>query len=243
MKNFKVTAAEDGKEYWISRAHAVVGIVYSMDPRRNEIAFLVTRRGPGCPDNIGKWGFTCGYVDWGETKLQAMQRELWEELGLQVKPEQIQKYCEIDDPTRDQRQNIITRYVIRIEWDQLMYLLNNGIINTDSYSRGGEPGEIDAIDVIHKNEVYKKEWAFNHGRVLDEAFYFIRKGREKLPWYSEDGYWHKRKVTAGKEDGGLEKLVRKMVIELGNYDNPEDVEKMVRRYMRVLKYYELVRVR
>ena len=30
MKNFKITAKENGKEYWISRAHAVVGIVYAV---------------------------------------------------------------------------------------------------------------------------------------------------------------------------------------------------------------------
>lgn len=31
MKNFKVTSKENGKEYWISRANAVVGIVYTRD--------------------------------------------------------------------------------------------------------------------------------------------------------------------------------------------------------------------
>lgn len=188
MKNFKVTSKEDGKTYWISRAHSVVAIVYTMDPRRNEITFLVTRRGQGTEDieNRGKWHCTCGYLDWDETRIEAVQRELWEELGLRVSKDQIIKFCEVDDPRRDARQNIVSRYIVKVDWDDLMDRLNRGIVNTNSYSRGGEQGEIDAIDLIKRNEIYKKEWAFNHGEVLREAFKFIKKKFGPIPYYSEE---------------------------------------------------------
>ena len=52
MKNFKVTSKENGKEYWISRANAVVGIVYTRDSN-GRVMFLVSKRGPGCPDHVG----------------------------------------------------------------------------------------------------------------------------------------------------------------------------------------------
>ena len=41
MKNFKVTAKEDGKEYWISRAVAVVGIVVGVNEAGDLKSFLV----------------------------------------------------------------------------------------------------------------------------------------------------------------------------------------------------------
>ena len=37
--NFKVTAKEDGKEYWISRAMAVVGVVFTVT-KEKEVRLL-----------------------------------------------------------------------------------------------------------------------------------------------------------------------------------------------------------
>lgn len=188
MKNFKVTAVEDGKEYWISRAHAVVGIIYAQIPGKKSYYFLVSQRGPGCPDHVGKWSCTCGYLDWGETRKQAVQREIWEELGLQVDLDQISGFCEIDDPRRDARQNITSRYLVRMDYDDLMMKLKDGTINPRTELRGGEPGETADVDFICINEIYKKEWAFNHGEVLREAYRFLKSKDGKIPYYSEPIY-------------------------------------------------------
>lgn len=185
MKNFKITAVENGREYWISRAHAVVGIIYAQIPGKKRYDFLVSQRGPGCPDNVGKWSCVCGYLDWDETRKQAVQREVWEELGLQVGLDQIEPFCEVDDPRRDPRQNIVSRYLVRIEYDDLMRKLKDGTINGNTEQRGGEPEETIGVDFICINEIYKKEWAFNHGEVLREAYRFLKSKDDKIPYYSD----------------------------------------------------------
>lgn len=186
MKNFKITSKEDGKEYWISRACAVVGITYAIDPETGELFFLVSKRGPGCPDFIGSWAFTCGYLDWGETKKEAVKRELWEELGLEVTENQITRFCEIDDPKRDARENVVTRYLVKLDFLDTMEKLRDGKINGKSSVRGGEDDEVSEVKLISEKDVDNLTWAFgrgekyegHHGDVLKDAVEFIRTGKK-----------------------------------------------------------------
>ena len=160
MKNFQVTAKEDGKKYWISRSCAVVVIVV-VDGKY----LLVTKRGPGCPDEIGKWSFICGYLDWDESLEDAVARELYEEIGLrlpvQYKPSLLRV---ISKPESDKRQNVCFRYLVEVSMD---YLKKNEI-NTDTLSRGGEAGEVEDIKLIPIPESSGLNWAFNHGEIVKE---------------------------------------------------------------------------
>lgn len=163
MKNFQVTAKEDGKKYWISRACAVTAVVIAKDYKTGKEYFLVSKRGSGCPDHVGKWAFTCGYLDWDETLEEAVKRELWEELGYKV-PDQvkIEPWTVISDPKKDERQNVCFRYILRTSYDDIMMKMNEGFINTDTVSRGGEPEEVEEIKLIPVEEASLYEWAFNH---------------------------------------------------------------------------------
>ena len=76
--------------------------------------FLLQRRGPGCPDNIGKLCCSCGYLNWGETLKQAAIRELYEETGLLIQEKDIKPWKLIDDPKRDDRENVSLRFVATI---------------------------------------------------------------------------------------------------------------------------------
>lgn len=193
-KNFKVTAQEDGKEYWISRAHAVVGCIID---EKNRI--LLERRGEGCPDHIGKLAYPCGYVDWGETRMNAIKREVFEELGLDLTDKEVIEWCTIDDPKADARENIVTRYVIYYpnlekELDKVKEYINN------SESRGGEAGEVSEILLLDPEEIFKlsnAEFAFSHRRltlelfnelqlitVLDDPFYGRYSGGRYIAFYS-----------------------------------------------------------
>lgn len=185
MKNFKITAKENGKEYWISRAHAVVGIVYAV--YNEEIYYLVSQRGPGCPDNIGKWACTCGYLDWGETRKEAVKRELYEELGLnlsEVDNSSIKHFCTIDDPGRDARENIISRYLIKMDFEKLREMITSEELNNKTESRGGEKDEVSKIALIPETQLKCPEWAFNHGQVLEEVTEYLKTGRK--PYYCEE---------------------------------------------------------
>lgn len=51
---------------------------------------LIQKRSDNKPTNPGKWGFTGGAVDTGETSLEAGIREVREELSIELKEEQIE---------------------------------------------------------------------------------------------------------------------------------------------------------
>lgn len=169
-KNFKITAQENGKEYWISRAVAVVGVVIGVK-NGNISSFLVSQRGPGCPDFIGSWACTCGYLDWDETAEEGVVRELYEELGIKVPISQVNLWKVVTDPKRDARQNVILRFIIPIEQDKLdemVEISKNAII--DSESRGGENGEVSDIRLVSVTDIPNYTWAFNHDDVILEAY-------------------------------------------------------------------------
>ena len=169
-KNFKITAQENGKEYWISRAVAVVGVVIGVK-NGNISSFLVSQRGPGCPDFIGSWACTCGYLDWDETAEDGVVRELYEELGIKVPISQVNLWKVVTDPKRDARQNVILRFIIPIEQDKLdemVEISKNAII--DSESRGGENGEVSDIRLVSVTDIPNYTWAFNHDDVILEAY-------------------------------------------------------------------------
>ena len=88
-KNFKITDKETGKEYWISRSCAVCVTVVVVDQKEDKMYLLASKRGSACPDFVGKWNLTCGYLDFDETLVEAAARELYEELGIIVKPEEV----------------------------------------------------------------------------------------------------------------------------------------------------------
>lgn len=72
----------DGRKVWLSRSVAVVNmIIAEVDDR---IYVLMVKRGPGCPDEIGKWVMPCGYLDWNETLAECGIRETYEETGLNL---------------------------------------------------------------------------------------------------------------------------------------------------------------
>lgn len=169
-KNFKITAKEDNKEYWISRAVAVVGVVIGVKDG-NISSFLVSQRGPGCPDFVGSWACTCGYLDWDETAEDGVVRELYEELGIKVSSSKANLWKVITDPKRDARQNVILRYIIPVDQDELEEMVENSklaMINPEV--RGGEHGEVSDVKLISVTDIPNYEWAFNHDDVILEAY-------------------------------------------------------------------------
>lgn len=169
-KNFKITGKEDGKEYWISRACAVVVCMIGKDREKTNPHLLVSKRGPGCPDHIGKWQFTCGYLDWDESLEQAAQRELYEELSLLLPLDKFEIFEISSNPDHDIRQNVVIRFRVSMELEELQKMLESGEINKNSWSRGGEEDEIEDIKLIPLSEVDNYEWAFNHRQLIDRLF-------------------------------------------------------------------------
>ncbi len=72
----------DGQEYWISRSVTVLGIIIVQLGHRAYVPLGL--RGTALPTEVGKWGLPGGYLDYGETVGEALIREVWEELGLNL---------------------------------------------------------------------------------------------------------------------------------------------------------------
>ena len=175
-ENFKITDAKTGKEYWISRSMAVTGIIVS--EKNDKLYFVVEKRGPGCPDEVGKWCCPCGYLAWDETRREAVLREIYEETGLdyrgQEDSESLIEWNVMDLPEDNERQNVTTRYVLLGDYTEL----SNHIFDLASKERGGEDEEVSEIKLISEDEILNYDWAWNHGFLLQEVARIFRSEEE-----------------------------------------------------------------
>ena len=113
--------------------------------------------------------------------------ELYEELGLNLEiypNEAIDHFCTIDDPSRDVRENIVSRYLIHVDYIATRKKLADKEINCDTVSRGGEPNEVDDIKFVPAEDIDSYDWAFNHDQVLKEILEYLETGRK--PKYCEE---------------------------------------------------------
>jgi len=176
MKNFQVEDKETGKKYWISRSVAVSVAIYGIDDSGN-YWFLSEKRGPGCPDNVGKWTFPCGYLDFDETLKEGAAREIYEETGLRINTRFLEFYGIRDDPKKENRQNIVIRYILGIPLEELKEVLSSGEINTRTQERGGEGNECSEIKLLRLKDT--KNWAFSHDEFAKSI---MRDGRGIASW-------------------------------------------------------------
>lgn len=131
MKNFSVKV--DNKEYWISRSIAVAAFLFTKD-KDNDLCVLANKRGPGTPDFQGYWNCPCGYLDFNETTLEAVYREVFEETGV-ICPEYMTLFGVESDPQAN-HQNVTIRYC--------------GFVDNPTYKErtGGEENEVSDIQWI-----------------------------------------------------------------------------------------------
>ncbi len=91
--------------------------------------------------NKKAWYLPGGKVDQGETTMEAIQREILEELNLNLNPEKLSFYCHISAPAYGEDQHII------MEQDCFLYPLDQEIQASQ---------EIEAVRYFNYSE-YKKE--------------------------------------------------------------------------------------
>ena len=152
MKNFPVE--HEGKTYWISRAVAVVGYIFTFD--NEKLLVLANKRGKGTPNYQGYWNCPCGYLDFDETTREACVREIEEETNLTVNPKSLMLDSIQDDPTEDSNQNITFRY-----WD-----FNAFYSALTIYAKGAEPDEVEDVEWIPVEELDNYQFAFNQEKTI-----------------------------------------------------------------------------
>lgn len=159
MKNFPVKV--DNKEYWVSRAMAVVAMVFAKDIHGRKHV-LTVQRGIGTPDPeyIGKYCLPCGYLDFDETLIQAVARELKEETGVTLPNSDFKLLSFSDDPKADKRQNVTFKYVVEsnvpVEDIQKVFT-----------SANSEKDEVSDIRFIPIEDLSLYEWAFHHNKIIE----------------------------------------------------------------------------
>ncbi len=72
----------DGEEIWVSRSVTVLPALFFVQGQ--DVSVPLGLRGDGMPDECGKWSLPGGYLDYDETAGEAVIRESWEELGLNL---------------------------------------------------------------------------------------------------------------------------------------------------------------
>lgn len=170
MRNFKIE--HEGKEYWISRSISVVGVVVAIE--QDGAYVLVNKRGEACPDFVGYWNCPCGYLDYDETLNQACSREIKEETGVDISPDQL-ILLSINSSPLENRQNVSVRFCT--------FLSQRAEIGNKA-----EDGESSEVEWLPINKVSEYEWAFNHQYLIAEV---LRYGQQIL---SQSG---EREATTG----------------------------------------------
>lgn len=163
----------DGGEIWDSRSIAVVGMI--LMKHEEDIYVILGKRGPACPDEVGKYCMICGYLDKNETCEEAVLRETYEETGLNLN-NLVNKYTviynhlhfpwRINSTPDTPLQNVSMHYAVYLKTEKGM---------------DGELGELPKFNVdnnVNSLEVEKLEWiniedlhnydlAFGHDKIIN----------------------------------------------------------------------------
>lgn len=159
-KKYNFPMIIDGDEYWFSRSTAVVCFLYTNDDQ-GQLYILANKRGPGCPDYVGKWNAPCGFLDYNETAAEGAAREVYEECGVVVDPHSLVELKADSDPRSGSgNQSINIRFCSFIE---------NGL-KLDLNADHSEKNEVDEIKWIPLNELDEYDWAFTHKSMIFEMW-------------------------------------------------------------------------
>jgi 8-oxo-dGTP pyrophosphatase MutT (NUDIX family) len=152
-----------------SRSVAVTAVLLAWDEPHGVFRALVGERGSAV-DNPGSWCLACGYLDWDETLVDAVHREVFEETGLDLRalalagdaivaPDPIF----VDGSLEANRQNVTARFVIELRRV------------VEASTANAEPDEVRALEWLEVSDqaIATRKWAFHHDDILRElsAFY------------------------------------------------------------------------
>ena len=164
MENFPVDYIDketgEKKVAWISRSVAVSGIVFCKD-LDGDWCILANKRGKGTPDFQGYWNCICGYLDYDENANQAMNREIFEETGLDIPGRRFIPYFVNSNP-KENRQNVTIRFYC---------ILKSDITEWSNFSKDKmEKDEVADIKWIKVKDINDYQWAFNHNDLINYTY-------------------------------------------------------------------------
>lgn len=166
----------DGQKIWVSRSMAVAGVVFAWRESDEYPHVLISKRGEKSADFKGLMNLVCGYLDYNESATDAIIRETWEEVGLNLKEimesdldiinNMDQPWFVASEPTQN-RQNVTMRFGLcfSVDDDEVLPKL------TTEYNE--VVGEVESPQWIPFKDVDNYEWAFGHDQVIKDYLEFI----------------------------------------------------------------------
>jgi 8-oxo-dGTP diphosphatase len=162
-------------DYWISRAVAVVGVVFAL-PLVGEMQILTIKRSTSMRDEPGKHGLPCGYLDWNENGYDAMIREVYEETSFYlpnyekylIGDNNKKPFTIHDSPSRDARQNVSLIFLSVYDFHEAM---DKFPLHIEKYT-DKETAEVKWMPFTNFFGRYEREyeWSFRHNETIKEAF-------------------------------------------------------------------------
>ena len=158
MQNHPLVNPATGEVEWVARNIAALVMVLGYN-KQGKLHVLANVRGPKTPDPEfrGCWCMPCGYLDYNETIKEAATREVFEETGVKLNPENLILFYINDIPEEDKRQNVTFRYRCTIK---------EAIEDIKLTSKNSEEEEVDNIKWIPVDDVDNYKWAFNHDKII-----------------------------------------------------------------------------
>lgn len=163
--NFPIVCKETGKTYWISRSVAVT--LTAVCVLKSTTYVLISKRGNAVPDFKDHWCMPCGYLDFNETLSDAVKRESWEEVGLNIDsfvkdPNTYMLINYIDtpwdiqsDPKKSNRENISIRF-------GFLAVVNEDLPKLIPNNDCPEPDEVSDAKWVNIKTLSDYNFAFNH---------------------------------------------------------------------------------
>lgn len=160
MQNHPLVNPETGEVEWVARNIAALVMVIGYDKNNNSY-ILANKRGPNTPDPEfrGCWCMPCGYLDYNETIKEAAAREVFEETGVKLNPNNLILFYINDIPEDDKRQNVTFRYRCTVK---------EPIEDIKLTDKNSEDEEVSGIKWVPVNKVNNYKWAFNHDKIIIE---------------------------------------------------------------------------
>ncbi len=158
----------DGKEEWISRSVVVVPFVVRKTINDNKLYMLVEKRGPAV-SHTGEYCGPCGFLDYDENLTQACAREVREETGLEIDPDDFDFIDIMSDPKDSSTQNVSIRFINFESVYELPELDMNKIETNE------EVDELCWVEIgrtfwgyprFNDDNLGKYKWAFNHDKLV-----------------------------------------------------------------------------
>lgn len=157
----------NGRVVWESRSAAALCVVLLY--KGNDTYVLVSERGIGSPNYVGKMNLVAGYLDWDENGTECVCREAWEETGFDLvkyKNKFKVQFSSLNDPwdvntdhNDNELQNVSLHYgiVLKMEDEDLPEL-------TNKYNE--VPHETENPMWMLISDIDKYQWAFKHDKVI-----------------------------------------------------------------------------